>query len=496
MLVSGIISLISTRLVLQTLGVQDYGIFSLIVGVVGMLTILNGAMGISTQRFLSHTMGGGDPKELKTIFSTGLVIHFFLAIAIVILFALIGHVLIVQFLNVPIERIKIAIRVFYVVLFGSFFNIITTPFDGTLTARENFKTIAFAEILLSFSLLGSAIFLLFTSLDKLIIYTVLTTVSAIGIAIFKQFYCIKRYAECSYNPKYFNRKYYKEMTSFAGWNLFGALCSLARGHGLAMAINVYFGVAVNAAFGIANQVNGQVSAISSTIKNVIYPQLMKSEGGGDRERMLRLSILVTKIPFIIISLLGVPLIIEMGFVFDLWLKEIPDFSIGLTRLLIILTLISSLSYGLIAAVQSIGKIKIYQIVTGTLLILGLPTAIVFFELKFNVISAIIIALSFEILAHLFRLFFLKKIAKISVSELIKKIDVPLIIIFLVALIFSFGISMIIEEDLLRLITVIIVSSFTIILGAYMFLFNDAERTLVKQFLIRHKNQFFDKFMAS
>lgn len=448
------------------------------VGVVGMLTLLNGTMGQSILRFLSHTMGGGDIEKLKTIFSTALTIHIFLAFFIVLILALGGNFIIENFLNIPSERINTAFIVYLVVLFGTFFNIATTPFDGIIVAHENFKILAATELMISFSRLGSALFLLFTSLDKLMVYSILTSLSAMAIALYKQSYCVRKYKECSYLPKRFNRVCFKEMTSFAGWSLFGALSSVAQGQGLAVAMNIYFGVAANAAYGIANQVNGQISNISSITRSVIYPQLLKSEGGGDRGRMLRLSILVSKIPFLLLALLGVPLIIEMGYILDLWLKEVPDFTVGITRLLIIFTLISYLSYGITAAVQSIGRIRDFQIVNGTLLILGLPVSVLFFELGFNVFSAIIVTIFFEITAHIFRLFFLKKVAKVSVKNLIKKMDLPLLTIFVLALSISFGVSQTIENGIIRLILVIVVSSAIIMTGSYWFMVEEGEKALI------------------
>lgn len=489
LIISTIVGLFSTRIVLQTLGVDDFGIFNLIVGIVSMLSILNAAMATSTQRFLSHTMGSGNLLKLQKIFSTGLTIHLILGLLISLLLAFFGHIIIINYLNLPIERITVASKIFMLVIISTFFSIITTPYEGSLTANENFNVIAIAELALSFTRLGSAIYLLYTGFDKLIIYAVFTTISTIGIAIFKQIYCVKNYHECVLIPKYFEKVYFKEMLSFASWNLFGALCNLARGQGLAVAMNVYFGVVVNAAYGIANQVNGQVSSISATVTRAIYPQLIKSEGDGDRDRMFRLSIVVSKLPFLLMSFFAIPIIIEMQYILKLWLTNVPEYAVGLSVLVILLSLFSTLSNGLIAAVQSIGQIKLYQFVTGSLLIIGLPLAIIFFKLGFNVNSAIVIAIILEIVAHVFRLLFLKKIANLSIINFVTDVDVKPMILLIITFLVSYFSSRFIEPNFIRLVFVSVLSSSILLCGIYFYILNKQEKELINTLYYKIKTQF-------
>lgn len=492
MIFSAIIGLASTRIILLSLGVDDYGIYTLVVGVVGMLTVLNSAMGTSTQRFLSHTMGENDFNKLRTIFSTSHFIHIVLAVLILILMFLARNYIINEFLNIPAHRLNVALKIYNLVVFSTFFTIATTPFDGNFVANENFLIIAVTEILISTINLVGAIVVFYSNGDKLFIYAIVTTFGAIGIAIFKQVYGTLKYKECSIIPEKLSSKYLKELTSFAGWNLFGALCSLARGQGISVLMNIYFGVKVNAAYGVAGQVNGQVSSLSMVVTKAIYPQLMKSEGGGDRDRMFRLSVLTTKLPFLLMTLLGVPLIIEINYILRLWLKDVPSYANELVILIIVLSLVSTLSSGLIAAVQSIGKIKTYQIITGSLLLLALPIIIVFYKNGYSVFWAIIISIVIEIVAHFFRLVFLKRIANLNIYRFLREVDLKLLSVAIIGFISVFWITYFYEPSILRLMSVIILSVTTVSSSSYYLILQKEERIMINNMLVRLKKRLLNK----
>lgn len=486
MILSAVISIFATRIILNSLGVSDFGLFNLIVGSISLFTILNGALGTTTQRFLSHSLGKEDNLYLRKIFSNSLLIHIIIAIIIIILLYFSGKFLIYSYLNIPIDKKLVAMQIFYILIVNTFFSIITTPFDGSLVANENFLIIAITEIMLSLLQLISAIYLSVIEHDKLIIYAFVFSIGSIVIALFKQIYCSFKYKECSLIPRYFDRVQFKNILSFAGWNLFGSLCSVARGQGMAVTMNFYFGVIANAAFGIANQISSQVNTLSSVVTKAIYPQLMKSEGKGDRAEMLRYSDLTTQLPFLLILLLGVPVFIEMKYILGIWLKIVPEFTIILSRLSLLLVLVSSLSFGLIAAVQSIGKIKIYQIVVGSLLIIVLPVSIFLFQLKLSLYWGVIVSILFELIAHFFRLFYLRKHTGISVLKYIKTVDLKLFIIFLTVLFCSYIVSFIVDESFLRLVLVFCVSTFVLVLTTFFVLFSVDNQLYIKKYLFYRK----------
>lgn len=482
MIISAVIGLASTRIILLSLGVDDYGIYNLVVGVVGMLTVINSAMGVSTQRFLSHTMGENDLKKLKTIFSTSHLIHIILAVLIFIIMLLTRDYIINEFLNIPAHRLDVASKIYNLVVFSTFFTIATSPFDGNLVANENFFIVAITEILISTINLVGAIVVYYFNGDKLFIYAIVTTTGAIGIALFKQVYCSIKYNECSIIPAKLSRKYFRELTSFAGWNLFTALAGMARGQGISVLMNIYFGVKANAAYGIAGQVNGQVNSLSTVVTKAIYPQLMKSEGGGDRERMFRLSVLTTKLPFLLMTLLGVPLILEVDYILHLWLKEVPPYANQLVVLLVFLSLITTLSSGLIAAIQSIGKIRIYHLITGIFLLLTIPIVVLFYKCGFSVIWAIIISIFLEIIAHCFRLMYLNRIANLNIYNFLKDVDLRLIAILIFGYFSAYWITCVLDTGFLRLILVSFSSVLTTGILIYYFAIDKNERKIIKALL--------------
>ena len=496
MIFSAIIGLASTRIILLSLGVDDYGIYTLVVGVVGMLTVLNSAMGTSTQRFLSHTMGENDFNKLRTIFSTSHFIHIVLAVLILILMFLARNYIINEFLNIPAHRLNVALKIYNLVVFSTFFTIATSPFDGNFVANENFLIIAVTEILISTINLVGAIVVYYSNGDKLFIYAIVTTFGAIGIAIFKQLYSVLKYKECSIIPNKISGKYFKELTSFAGWNLFTALSGMARGQGISVLMNIYFGVKVNAAYGVAGQVNGQVSSLSMVVTKAIYPQLMKAEGGGDRDRMFRLSVLTTKLPYLLTIMIGIPLTLEINYVLKLWLKEVPPNANELVVLIIILTLVTTLSSGLIAAIQSIGRIKFYHLITGVLLLLTIPIIILFYKCGYSVIWAIIISISIEILAHFFRLMYLNRIANLKISLFLKEVDMKLIAVTIIGFLSVFWITSIFQPCFLRLFVITVLSILTVSISSFYITLQREEQKLIRNILLCKIRKYKSKYLSN
>ena len=214
------------------------------------------------------------------------------------------------------------------------------------------------------------------------------------------------------------------------------------------------------------------------VTKAIYPQLMKAEGSGDRKKMLRLSMISTSVPFILMTLLSVPIIIEIDFILKVWLKDVPQYTPGFAILLILLTLTTMLSSGIGTAISSIGKIKAYQFVTGTLLLLGLPLAIIFFKFGFSLYWSVIIAIIIEAIIHIVRLFFLKRIAFVPIKNILINVDLKLILILIIGYLSSSWLIFFINPGVFRLILVSIISTIFIILGTYFILLNSDEKTQV------------------
>ena len=490
MFVSIAIGLFSTRVILSSLGATDYGIYSLVAGVVAMLLFLNSSLSSSTQRYISHTIGAGKSNTVKKVFATSIMTHLILGLVVVVLLELFGLHFMESHLSIPIERLSAAIFVFHCMVLTTFFSIITVPFDGLLNANENFLVIAIFEIFLSLGSLATAIYLLYTGYDKLIVYGVFTTIFYIFQLVLKQIYCQIKYSDCNFKfTKYGDVKLFKEMIKFAGWNMFGSFCSIARNQGIAIVLNLFFGVVINAAYGIANQVNNQLVSLSTVIGKAISPQLTKSEGKGDRIRMLQLGMLASKIPFMLMALISVPLILEMPAVLSFWLKNVPDNTVIFTRLFLVLSLLSTLSSGIISALLAIGNIKLYQIVVGGTLLLNVPISWILFKLGFPSFYSVLVAIALEVISHILRLYFLKHLAGSSVKSFIIDVDLKPMSVVLLSIFVGGFIVYLLSPSILRLAFVSLSTICVMLLGWYHISLLKSE----KQSVILLVNLLFKKF---
>lgn len=417
------ISLYATRLILNALGSTDYGIFNLIAGVIAMLSFLNNAMATSTQRFLSFYQGKKDLDMQRSVFANSLLLHFFIGVTLVVILEIAGLFLFDNFLNIPAERIGAAKTIYHFMSGTVFFTVFAVPFNGSLIAHENMLWVAVVNIVESLLRLATALFLIAATGDRLVTYAIFTMLVAIVSFILYAAYCYRKYPECRISRvgSLINRGLMKELTSFAGWNLFGSLCSVGRNQGLAVLLNLSFGTVINAAYGISNQVSGQLAFFSSTMLRAVNPQIMKSEGANDRERMLRLSMIASKFGFFMMAILAIPCIFEMKAILTFWLKTVPDYTVVFCQLSLINICANQLTIGLQSAIQAVGKVKVYQIIVGSTLLLNLPIAYILLRTGFPPYSVMWISIATELIACGFRIILLQKLASMSVREYFRNV---------------------------------------------------------------------------
>jgi O-antigen/teichoic acid export membrane protein len=422
MLITMGITLYSTRIVLNALGSAEYGIFNLVAGVILMMSFLNTAMATSTQRYLSFYQGKKDLEMQKKVFTNSLFLHFLIGIVIVSALQIIGLFLFKGFLNIPADRLADARTLFSFMSVTVFFTIMTVPFNGSLAAHENMIWGAMINILEAVLKLGIALMLFVVSGDKLVIYGLLTASVSIVSFLLNAGYCLYKYEECTFKGlKQTDKGFIKELSSFAGWNLFGAICGLGQTQGLAIILNLFFGTVVNAAYGIANQASSQLKFFSVTMLRSLNPQIMKSEGANDRKRMLRLSMMASKFGFFLLLIFAIPCILEMESLLHFWLKKVPDNTVIFCQLILITGLVNQLTVGLQSAVQALGQIKLYQAAIGTILLINLPLA---YFLLYSGLPPYIVLVSctlIEAIACVFRLLILKKLAGLSIPEFFSRV---------------------------------------------------------------------------
>lgn len=459
MLVTIVISLLTTRLVLNALGAEDYGIFNVVAGIIAMLSFLKSAMMLSSQRYMSYYIGKGIYKKLQAIYSTSVLLHFGLGLLIVIFLFSIGDLLFSNVLRIPENRLSEAQIVYYFMIINVFFTIVSVPFDALINAYEHLVVFAVVETLGAILKLGVAFYLYFTNIDKLVVYSLLIGGVTFVMFLLKWIWCRKSYPSIRYTSvKNVKKEWFVEMMSFAGWNTFGAACGIGRIQGVAVVLNMFFGTIINASYGIAIQVNGQFQLLSVTMLQAINPQIIKAEGSGQRDKMILLSMIASKFSFFFLSFIALPFILEMPFILKVWLNNIPENTIIFSRLIILLTLVNQLSIGLQTAVQAIGKIRWYQIGVGSLILLTLPGGYVLLKNGFPAYSVLVLAICIEIAAVFFRILFLKFLTNMSMLQysykVIFKSILPLFVSLALLLIpYSF-----MEDDLYRFILTCVLSS--------------------------------------
>lgn len=432
------ISLYTTRVILSVLGESDFGLYNLIAGVVILLSFFNAAMSTSTQRYLSVNLGSKNKPILEAIFCNSLVIHLILGGVLSIIFVIAEYFLFDGFLNINIERINAAKTIYYFMVLSVFFSVLSVPFVASVNAHEDMLWIAIVGILEVILKLCIALLLPYLYGDKLIYYGGLVAFVGFISLVLYIIFCTRKYEECTFNlKKVWDSKLQKELASFAGWNLFGAACGVGRNQGISIIFNLFFGTMINAAYGIANQVASQMNFFSATMLRALNPQIMKSEGAGDRDRMLKFSMVGSKFGFFLLAIFAIPCMLEMTSILNVWLKDIPQYTPVFCQLILISILVNQMTIGLQSSLQAVGRIKVYQVAVGCLLLLNLPTAYIILRFGYPIYIVLVSYIVFELFACLVRILLVKWVTGLGAITYLKKVVLPILAATLPVLIIGF-----------------------------------------------------------
>ncbi|MBQ9637324.1 MAG: hypothetical protein IJV36_05460 [Prevotella sp.] len=425
------LSLYSTRLVLEALNVDDYGIYSLVAGVVGILGYLTNALVVTTQRYLSFYHGYGDIISVRRIFANSLFIHAIVALSVgAILFCIRGMVMNGSTLNIAAERLQAASHVYDITVLMLLVTIITSPFKALLTARENIVYISIVEVVDGVMRLLLALTLLIIGGDKLIAYAIgMGGILFINLSAY-MIYVFAQYEESRFriNRSTLDKPIIGKLLGFAGWTTYGMASSICQTQGLSVVFNHFFGTAINAAFGLAMQVNGAVRFVSTSVLNAMNPQIMKAEGNGDRQQMLTLAGKESKFSTALMMVLAIPIIIEMPDILDFWLrnKNVPEHTCLFCRAMLLAFLIDQTTLGLHAANQATGIIRNYSLLTYTPKILIVPISWGMLHCGMSVDSVMLLFVSVELAVAIVRIPFLHRTAGLSIRLYMHQVLIPLV----------------------------------------------------------------------
>ena len=373
------VTLYTSRVVLDALGVEDFGIYNIVGGVVVLFSFLNSAMASATQRFLNYELGRGDIHEVQRVFSMSMTAHLSIAALVLLLAETIGLWFVWSYIKVPPGRETAAIWCYQFSVLTSCIQIVRIPYNACIIAYERMSFYAYISILEVVLRLLVVFPLLLDGFDRLVLYSLLMSVVALLVLYLYKTVCNRRFPVSRYRF-FWDSSLYKRLMSFSGWSLFGGVANVGAQQGLGIVLNIFFGVAVNAAMGIANQVSQAVYSFVSNFQTAFNPQIIKSYAAGDRAHFEKLLFYGSKYSYFLLFLLSLPVLLNCDFLLSVWLKEVPPHAAAFSELIILFLLLDALSAPLWIAVQAMGNIRNYQLMISSIILLSLPLGYVALKL--------------------------------------------------------------------------------------------------------------------
>lgn len=397
------LALFSSRWVISSLGQSDYGLYSVVGSMIVFVVFFNNVLAGSAARFFAFSIGSGNSDETNRWFNTALSIHFVMAFILVISGYFAGNYVVGNILSVPRDRVESCLTVFNLSLISAFVSMIAVPYTAMFAAKQKISEIAFWGVLQSILSFSLAYQLLSVTGDRLVLYSL----GMVSIVVLIQCIQIARATlimnECRINRQYlFEHSRLKKLFGFSSWALIGSVSVMLRDQGSAVLLNLFFGPRVNAAYGVATQVSSQTNQLSAAMIGAFSPEITASEGRGDRGQMLRLANQASKFGALLMLFFAVPLIIDMDYILNIWLKNPPEHAASFCRLILCSFMVDRLGIGSILAISASGKIAIYQVVVGGIMLLTLPIAWVLFKFGYPAPTVSVIALLTICIATIFR----------------------------------------------------------------------------------------------
>lgn len=476
------IGLYTSRVVLNTLGIVDFGIYNVVGGIVSMFTFINGAMSGATQRYLNFELGLGEVKKLNEVFCTSINIHALISLIILLLAETIGLWFVNTQMKIPSNRINAAIWVYQLSIFTCIINIMSVPYNSLIIAHEKMNAFAYISVI-EVSLKLIIVYLLSLSKsDKLIFYAILIFIVQMSIRFIYSIYCKKRFSECHYRL-FFDKPLFKDMTAFASWTLLGNIAYVGYTQGLNILLNIFGGPTVNAARGIAVQVQSAVVGFCANFQTALNPQITKSYAQDRLRDMYALIYASSKFSVYLLFLLTLPIIIETDQVLHIWLKIVPEHTIVFVRLIMCSIMIDAIANPIIHSAEATGKIRNYQIVVSSILLCILPVSYLFLKLGFPVESVFFVHLFIVIIAQLARLIMIRKMIGISLKLYIKNVIFKIIPVLILSPIVPVTIFNLFSNNLITLIVVFIASIGSVLIFSYVTGLSKQEKKFIKETIL-------------
>lgn len=484
MFISMIVGLYTSRIVLQTLGVEDYGIYGVVGGVVSMMGFLNASMSGATSRYITYELGKGDMQRVRDTFSSAMIIHIGIALVIILLSETIGLWFLCNKLVIPVERLTAAYWVYQFSIISAAVSITQTPYSAVIMSREKMNIYAYMELLNVSLKLGIVYLLVAGNFDKLILYSILTLAVSIIMRVLNCLYCIRNYEESRFRWV-LKKDLLRPLLNFSGWHMYGRLCNTAKNQGTSFVVNMFFGVMLNASISVAVTLQGLLESLTTNIVLAVSPQIVKAYASGNKHRMEYLILFAVKVTSILLALCVIPMHICCDTIMALWLHNVPPNAVLFCRILLISSIFGCMYNPVIFSISATGNMKYVSCITGSVKLFSVVFLYILFVNGASPEMSQYMDLIVNGLSLILGIVFLKKqvpfVSSIQLSKVIIKVFAVLALAFVICnLIVS-----IIPNEIVKLLSSIFCSFILIVPSSYYFLLDREEKLQVISFFAKH-----------
>lgn len=479
MFITMIVSLYTVRIVLNTLGVVDYGVYNVIGGVVTTLAFITDVLANASQRFFSVELGKKNSVRLQQIFSLIFLAYILTAVVVIIVAETIGLWFVQNKMDIPIERMDAALLVFQYSIASFIVGIITSPFNAMIIAKEQMHIYAYVSILQVFLKLGIVYILIILPYDKLKLYALMMFLVVLLVNLIYIIVCKSKFSETRFTFLW-DKDIFKSIFAYSSWTLLGTMAFICNTQGLNILLNLFFGPIINTAYAIGNQVKSTINSFASNFFLATRPPMIKSYSEGNYNYTSKLFYFSSKVIFSLLFILIVPLFVKVEFVLELWLGNVEQYMPTFVRLMLIYAVVLSISEPITAIVQAAGKVKLYHGVVDTFTLLTLPLSYIAFKLGMSPYIGFYISITIFLMAHIMRLFILKTVFTFSVIQYVKFIVFPFAMVIFITAISIIGISYLFSNS----IVLIILSLFFAVLYVGLIVYEPTERDYIVSIIKR------------
>lgn len=487
MLLIMVVTLYTSRVVLATLGIEDFGIFNAVGGIVAMMGFLNSSMANAVQRFLSFEMGKQEVRNVRAIFNVSLHAHIGIAIIVFVIMEIGGIWFLNHKMNIPIDRMLAAHWVFQSTIIVAIISILQVPYNALIIAKEQMNIYAYVSIVEVLLKLGIVYLLVLAGSDKLISYSILTSIVSFIICITYVIYCKKKYKE---SELYFvkDTKSLRQLMGFASWNMLGEIAWIFTGQGVNILLNIFFGPVVNAARGVAYQVEGAVMKFVQSFQVAMNPQIIKTYAANFHEQTMSLVYMGTRFSYYLVLVLSTPLYFEIDYILSIWLEEVPPMTADFCRLILICGLVQTCSNLFATVAKAYGKIRNYQLVISFILMCNFPLSYLMLYLGFSPMSTVGVAILIQAVVLFARLWLMKGMIKYSIRDFLSNVLLPLLLVTFFSVIVPYVISHTMSSGLSRFLCNLIATELIMIAIIYTIGLRQNERQLVWKSIVKIKDK--------